>query len=115
MMKTKRKRCPKLTREQRELVYAPPESNAGAGWGNPEKDYRNFQGSRLKKKAVEVLVFPPLSPPKCKSWNRRRLSNYLSWMEHKSAREPIISMLARINLSRLSYGRASPMFLSQSA
>lgn len=40
---TKRKRCRKLTKAEREIVYAPPESNAGAGWnakgGEPRRRF----------------------------------------------------------------------------
>jgi hypothetical protein len=32
MARRRRARCAKLSKEMKALVYAPPESNAGAGW-----------------------------------------------------------------------------------
>jgi len=39
-MTTTPKRCRRLTKEEKQLVYASPESNAGAGWVPTHRDER---------------------------------------------------------------------------
>lgn len=50
----KKKQCKKLSKEQKEKIWSKPKSNAGAGWGNPENDYRPYMGGMKKKKSVET-------------------------------------------------------------
>lgn len=49
--------CQKLTRAQREVVYAPLESNAGVGWGPVYFDAS--YSSPVKKIALRRRLHPP--------------------------------------------------------